>query len=104
MRKQGTLHCLVPLSIAATVAAVMPAGAVARDTDRCLTSKYVQPFGDYQLIAYRRNRGSTCLYELHEGLAALRLPAEGVDIDDVAAVDGFAEYRWGFIDTAGALA
>ncbi|MCS4503366.1 WG repeat-containing protein [Arhodomonas aquaeolei] len=104
MRKQGTLHCLVPLSIAATVAALMPADAAARDTDRCFTSKYTRPFSDYRLNAHGRNRGSTCLYELREGLAALRLPAEGVDIDDVAAVDGFAEYSWGFIDTAGELA
>ncbi|MBZ9559506.1 MULTISPECIES: WG repeat-containing protein [unclassified Modicisalibacter] len=101
---QGAFHGLATLAIAATLSLLMPTDAAARDADRCFTSNHVRTFEAYRLDGHGGRRGSSCLSELHDGLAALRLPAEGEDIDNVATAGGSSAYRWGFINEAGELA
>ncbi|MBK1699131.1 WG repeat-containing protein [Rhodovibrio salinarum] len=48
-------------------------------------------------------RGTDCMAALGNGMAAVRLPALGVHIDDVAAARGLKDHRWGLIDRDGKL-
>lgn len=47
---------------------------------------------------------NACMNVPSDGMVALRLPAAGQAIDDVAAVGDMSGYRWGFVDAQGELA
>lgn len=45
-----------------------------------------------------------CIRDVHQGRAAVLLPAADLPVDDVALAPGLSGHRWGFLDSTGQLA